>query len=162
MTPWCCLAFQDDLNTLKPHGLWSTAIYDCGVTPICHINHPSTWFFGLSGSITCCPQPGAASEALTCNQRPASLCQGNTENCQLKKDWAEYVLGLVCGGFSQQKSSGVFLSMGHNGFSSPMKRYSQSLSHNTPNPSLSEPNQAITGDMGQMEGWREEGCERTE
>lgn len=104
----------------------------CGVTPICHISHPSTWFFGLSGSITCCPRLRAASEALTCNQRPACLCQGSTAHSQLKKDWTVYVLGLVCGGFSQQESSGVFLSMGHNGFSSPMKHYSESLSHNTP------------------------------
>jgi len=34
-------------------------------------------------------------------------------------------LGFVCGGFSQQESSGVFLSMGHNGFSPPMKPYSR-------------------------------------
>ncbi len=45
-------------------------------------------------------------------------------NCQLTKDWKECVLGLVRGGFSQQESSGVFLSMGHNGFSPPMKHYS--------------------------------------
>lgn len=133
-------ACQEDLNTLNPHGLWSTAIYFCGVTPICHISHPSTWFFGLSGSITCCPRLGAASEALTCNQRPACLCQGSTVHCQLRKDWTVYVLGLVCGGFSQQESSGVFLSMGHNGFSSPMKHYSESLSHNTPpSPVKAEP-----------------------
>lgn len=34
------------------------------------------------------------------------------------------VLGLVCGGSSQQESSSVFLSMEHNGFSLPMKPYS--------------------------------------
>ena len=124
MTPLHRLACQETLSTLKPDGLWSTAIYICGVTLICHISHPSTWFFRLSGSITCCTLLGAASEALTCNQRPACLCQGSTVNCQLTKDWKECVLGLVCGGFSQQESSGVFLSMGHNGFSPPMKHYS--------------------------------------
>lgn len=118
------LACQEALSTLKPDALWSTATYLCGVTLICHISHPSTWFFRLSGSITCCAPLGAASEALTCNQRPACLCQGSTVNCQLTKDWKECVLGLVRGGFSQQESSGVFLSMGHNGFSPPMKHYS--------------------------------------
>lgn len=49
---------------------------------------------------------------------------GSRVNCQLTKDWKECVLGLVCGGFSQQESSGVFLFMGHNGFSPPMKHYS--------------------------------------
>ena len=118
------LARQKALSTLKPDGLWSIATYFCGVTLICHISHPSTWVFRLSRSITCCTLLEAASEALTCNQRSACMCQGSTANCQLTKDWKECVLGLVLGGFSQQESSGVFLSMGHNGFSSPMKYYS--------------------------------------
>lgn len=142
----------------------------------CNLPHqpPKYIVFRLSGSITCCILLGAASKALTCNQRPACLCQGSTVNCQLTKDWKECVLGLVRGGFSQQESSGVFLSMGHNGFSPPMKHYSgwragpPATWEPFPQhpPPLSEPDPAITGDLGQMEGWgedglREEECERT-
>lgn len=49
---------------------------------------------------------------------------GSRVNCQLTKDWKDCVLGLVRGGYIQQESSGVFLFMGHNGFSPPMKHYS--------------------------------------
>lgn len=56
------------------------------------------------------------SEALTYNQSSVCLCQVKSANFQLRKNW---ILDLIFGGFCQEESSGVFLSMGRNAFSSP-------------------------------------------
>lgn len=89
-----------------------------------------------------------ASEPLTGNPSSVCLCQVNSAHFQLRKKW---ILGLIFGGLCQEERSGVFLSMGRNAFSSPMKDYSKSLSHNT-HPSALLSRRAIAGDNRQMEG----------
>lgn len=102
------LLYQPERNTLKPYGLWS-------LNSNLIISHPM--YMGFQ-TVSIHQGAKAASEALTCNQRSACLCQASSANFQLRKDW---ILGLIFGSLSQEESSGVFLSMECNAFSSPMK-----------------------------------------
>lgn len=142
----CSLVNQTQLNTLKPYRFM---VSDTSAT---HVQY--------MGFQTVCIHHGArtASEAPTCNQSSAYLCQVNSANFQLRKNW---ILGLIFRGLCQEESSGVFLSMRRNAFSSPMKDYSKSLSHNT-HPSALLSRRAIAEDNRQMEGWKKrnvKGCQ---
>lgn len=132
------LVYQPQLNTLKPYLLWSLNA---------NLTHQPPMYMGFQ---TVFLHHGARtdSEALTCNQSSVCSCQVNSANLQLRKNW---ILGLIFGGLCQEESSGVFLSMGRNALSSPMKDYSKSLSHNT-HPSALLSRRAIAGDNRQMEG----------
>lgn len=101
-------------STLKPDGLWSTATSATQV-------HGFSYCPDLSHVVFC-------SRLLQGHWRAIrGLCALPEEHSKLSADESlESVCFkfLICGGISQQEGSGVFLSMGHNGFSPPMKHYS--------------------------------------
>lgn len=134
-----CIVWSTNHSSI-PHGLWS-------LNP--NLIHQPPMYMGFQADFIH-HSARTASKALTCNQSSVCLCQVNSANFQLKKNW---VLGLIFGGVCQEASSGVFLSMGRNAFSSPVKDYSKSLSHNT-HPSALLSRRAIVGDNRQMEGWK--------
>lgn len=115
----------------------------------------------------CCTLLWPASADLTCNQRPACLCQSSTLNCLLMKDWKVCVLRPVPGGFSQPDSSSVFPSPWDIMDSSrqwntipagsPAWQPPERLSHITPSPCKSQTQPSLEICMGQMEGWGEDG-----